>query len=675
MSLYSAMTARSYWRYCLAMICLLVGALLVAPVVYARAGDLDPSFGNNGVALNPADSSSTAEGIVTLPNGKTIVSTTQYIANLSSFVLVLVKLNADGSLDTGFGTGGSVITDLGVYRSPLPMFTLPDGKLLVVGTTGSSFVNEPRDFLVARYNSNGSLDTTFGSGGKITTDFAGRRDKASAALLLPDGKIVVGGSSTLGSEPSDFAVARYLADGSLDNSFGIAGKLTTNVGSTADDHIQALTLQSDGKLIAAGSSNAKLALIRYAVDGSSDQAFGNAGLVMEADTRMRSARAVSVQADGKILAAVDAVLPPYNPDFALVRYNSNGTLDASFGNVGKVITDFGGVDYAKAMDLQQDGQIILAGVVNDVTIDFIPPTCGIGGDLGLARYDSNGNLDGTFGNGGKVVTPARSSQLAMSVVEGKITLAGTVCNTSTGGLYRLAHARYLNDSGLPQPGWWWNPDESGRGFGIEVSQNTLVMAGYLYDASGRATWYTSAGPITNNTLYQGALQSFGNGQTLSGPYKPYSLTNPNAGNVTMQFSDATHGTLTWPGGTIPIERYVFGAGASGFQPESGWWWNDSESGRGFSLEVQGNKLVIGGYMYDGQGNPVWYISAGNMMSSTLYQGQWEQYANGQTLTGLYKKPDQVNGNVGSITINFTSRSTATLTLPDGRQIALTRYRF
>lgn len=226
-----------------------------------------------------------------------------------------------------------------------------------------------------------------------------------------------------------------------------------------------------------------------------------------------------------------------------------------------------------------------------------------------------------------------------------------------------------------QSGWWWNPNESGRGFSIEVSQNTLFMAGYLYDSSGRATWYTSAGPITNNTLYQGVLQSFGNGQTLSGLYKPYSLTNPNAGNVTIQFSDATHGTLTWPGGTIPIERYVFGAGASSFQPESGWWWNESESGRGFTLEVQGNKLFIGGYMYDDPGNPIWYISAGNMTSATLYQGQWEQYANGQTLTGLYQKPDQVNGNVGSITVNFTSRSTATLTLPDGRQIPLTRYRF
>ena len=226
-----------------------------------------------------------------------------------------------------------------------------------------------------------------------------------------------------------------------------------------------------------------------------------------------------------------------------------------------------------------------------------------------------------------------------------------------------------------QPGWWWNPNESGRGFSIEVSQNTLVMAGYLYDSSGRATWYTSAGPITNSTLYQGILQSFGNGQTLTGAYKTNTPTNPNAGTITIQFSDATHATLTWPGGTIPIERYVFGTGASSFQPESGWWWNESESGRGFALEVQGNKLVIGGYMYDDSGNPIWYLSAGNMTSAMVYQGQWEQYANGQTLTGLYQKPTQVNANVGSITLQFTSRSTAVLTLPGGRQVNLARYRF
>lgn len=675
------MTATGRGCYRLTVICLLVGALLSAPAVYARAGDLDPSFGNNGIALGPADSSRLAGGIVALPNGKTIVSTSRYITSLASSVLVLVKFDADGSLDTSFGTGGSVETDVEA-NLPQPLLILPDGKLLVAGITEPSSDDKPRDFLLARYNADGSLDVTFGSGGKTTTDFSGMRDEAYAALLLPDGRVVVGGTSGLDSEPGDFAIARYLPDGSLDSSFGVGGKLTTEFGPATFDQMQALAVQPDGKLIAAGYSNTKLALVRYSVDGSLDKSFGNAGLVVtELDINSSNfgrilANAVSVQPDGKILAAGEALQPSSDErSFVLVRYNNSGTLDADFGNAGKVITDFGGVDYAQAIALQPDGKIILAGIVNDISIDFIPPQCGIGGDLGIVRYSVNGNLDDTFGNGGKISTDARSTRLVMSMVEGKITLAGTVCNATTGSEYRLALTRYLNDSGLPQPGWWWNSNESGRGFSVEVSQNTLFMAGYLYDPSGRAIWYTSAGPMSNSTLYQGTLQSFGNGQTLTGAYQPYSLTNPNVGNVTIQFTDATHGTLTWPGGTIPIERYVFGAGASSFQPESGWWWNESESGRGFTLEVQGNKLFIGGYMYDDPGNPIWYISAGNMTSATLYQGQWEQYANGQTLSGLYQKPDQVNGNVGSITVNFTSRSTATLTLPDGRQIALTRYRF
>ena len=226
-----------------------------------------------------------------------------------------------------------------------------------------------------------------------------------------------------------------------------------------------------------------------------------------------------------------------------------------------------------------------------------------------------------------------------------------------------------------QSGWWWNPNESGRGFSIEVSGNTLFMAGYLYDTDGRATWYTSAGPMADSTHYNGTLMSFGAGQSLTGTYKSPKVTNPNAGAISITFTDANHGTLTWPGGAIPIEHYLFGSVTTYFQPESGWWWSEAESGRGFTIEVQGNKLFIGGYMYDAGGNPVWYLSAGNMTYSTLYEGKWEQYEKGQTLTGLYQPAKLVNGNVGSITIRFISPGLATLTLPDGREIWITRYRF
>ena len=238
----------------------------------------------------------------------------------------------------------------------------------------------------------------------------------------------------------------------------------------------------------------------------------------------------------------------------------------------------------------------------------------------------------------------------------------------------VAAARRQASTG-PQPGWWWNPAQSGRGFTIEVRGNNLFMAGYLYADDGRATWLVSGGPMTNVSTYSGPLMAFGNGQTLTGPYKSNTPTNLNVGSITLQFSDASHGTLTWPGGTMPIERFPFGSGTPSFQPESGWWWNENESGRGFAIEVQGNSLFMAGYMYDSGGNPIWYVSPGSMTSPTLYQGSWLQFANGQTLTGTYKAPSQPPASVGAVALQFTSTTTAILTLPDGRQIPLTRFLF
>jgi len=226
----------------------------------------------------------------------------------------------------------------------------------------------------------------------------------------------------------------------------------------------------------------------------------------------------------------------------------------------------------------------------------------------------------------------------------------------------------------PQSGWWWNPNESGRGFSIEVQSNILFMAGYLYESDGRSTWLSSGGAMLNDTTYQGSLQAFKNGQTLTGQYKANTPITPSPGNISLQFSDTSHGTLTWSGGTIPIERIMFGSGTSSFQPETGWWWNELESGRGFYLEKQGNTLFIAGYMYDTSGNPVWYSSGGVMASSTLYQGHWDLFRNGQTMTGTYKAPS-VPTNEGNLTLQFNSINTATLTLPDGQQKQLTRFYF
>ncbi|MBI3343491.1 MAG: S8 family peptidase [Gammaproteobacteria bacterium] len=276
------------------------------------------------------------------------------------------------------------------------------------------------------------------------------------------------------------------------------------------------------------------------------------------------------------------------------------------------------------------------------------------------------------------LNPAQVRSILQSTA--RIFPPGSTCNTNLCGAgivnaaAAVAQARDLASPG-PQTGWWWNPAQSGRGFTIEVSGNNMFMAGYLYADDGRATWLVSTGPMTSSNLYSGKLLSFGGGQTLSGTFKSNTLTNGDVGNITLQFIDATHGTLTWPGGAIPIERFIFSSGTPTFQPETGWWWNEAESGRGFAIEIQGNTLFMAGYMYDDSGNPVWYVTEGAMATPTLYQNAWLQFANGQTLTGPFKQNQLINGNAGGITLQFNSSTTATLTLPGGRRIPLTRFRF
>ncbi len=242
---------------------------------------------------------------------------------------------------------------------------------------------------------------------------------------------------------------------------------------------------------------------------------------------------------------------------------------------------------------------------------------------------------------------------------------------------------YLNPASTsvsPQTGWWWNPSESGRGFTIEVRGNNLFMAGYLYAAdTGQATWFVSGGSMSNSSTYQGTMTTYGHGQTLTGAYIAPAPT-ANIGTIALKFTDATHGTITWPGGTIPIERFNIVANGvnaprATFQPETGWWWNANENGRGFALEIQNGVMFLAGYMYDSTGNPIWYSSANQMSSQSLYQGSWMQYANGQTLTGAYRAPVVVNSNLGPLQIQFQTTTSGTLTLPDGRAIPITRFSF
>jgi hypothetical protein len=238
-----------------------------------------------------------------------------------------------------------------------------------------------------------------------------------------------------------------------------------------------------------------------------------------------------------------------------------------------------------------------------------------------------------------------------------------------------AHAQFT-----PASGYWWNSAQGGNGFVIEIQGSSMYMAGFLYATSGEATWVASLGPMTSATQYSGSLLTFSGGETLTGTYKAATQSATSAGNISITFTSATQATLTWPGGTEKIQRLDFGPGGNGgtqpaTNPQTGWWWNTAEGGRGFGIEVQGNSMYLAGYMYDTSGNPVWYLASGAMTDNGLFQGEWTQYQGGLTLSGPYKAPSLLNGNVGSVTLQFSSTSSATLTLPNGRQIPITRLSF
>ena len=325
---------------------------------------------------------------------------------LTLFSSVQMAQAADGDLDPTFGTGGMVTTDIDHSTDIANAVAIQaDGKLVVVGQTYKNNDYSNEDFVVTRYNTDGTLDTTFGRGGKVRTDFPGLAAVPSAVVIQSDGKIVVaGGAFPQFTFAGNFEVVRYNPNGSLDRSFGNGGIVTTTFpeGSYAFD----VALQPDGKIIAAGTvfvdfipgepSNTDFALARYNPDGTPDATFGNGGQVSTDFVGLEDdAFSVLIQPDGKIVAVGSADSPATYYDFAAVRYLSNGTIDTTFGVAGKVSTDFGdqNFDRARSAALQPDGRIIASGFA-------ISQNGGVQ-NFAVARYTSSGVLDTTFSRDGK----------------------------------------------------------------------------------------------------------------------------------------------------------------------------------------------------------------------------------------------------------------------------------
>ena len=250
-------------------------------------------------------------------------------------------------------------------------------------------------FSTAAMAAPGDLDPTFSGDGKQTTDLGGG---ANGVAIQPDGKIVVVGASGDGN----FALARYNPNGSLDRSFSGNGKQRTDFGGR--DRAKGVAIQADGKIVAVGLGGRRefeFALARYNPNGSLDRSFSGNGRQRTAFGRSAFANGVAIQADGKIVAAGTAT-GQFRLDFALARYLPNGSLDRSFSGDGKQTTDFGADDVAKAVAVQADGKIVAVGVGRAFAEI---------GDFALARYNPNGSLDRSFSGDGKQTTSFAPSSM------------------------------------------------------------------------------------------------------------------------------------------------------------------------------------------------------------------------------------------------------------------------
>jgi uncharacterized delta-60 repeat protein len=353
---------------------IVASSLISIPSASAAVGDLDISFDTDGIVKTGIRIDSRAEAVVVQTDGKIIAAGFSSSGGNNDFALA--RYNPDGQLDTSFGTAGIVTTSVRASSEITSVALQSDGKIVAAGWSyDNSFVN---NFGLARYNPDGQLDTSFGTAGIVTTSMGAQSSGAEEIKIQSDGKIVVAGYSETASITS-FALARYNPDGSLDTSFGTGGKTTTSVEGN-NDYANSLVIQSDGKIIAAGYSlnqtgtrnDNDFALVRYNTNGSLDTSFGTGGKVTnEIDPGDGSeAFSIVVQNDQKLVLTGSTFTGGGPSIIAVARYNVDGSLDTSFGTGGKTTTPIEALSRGRSVVIQSDGKILVAGSISDGTNQF-----------------------------------------------------------------------------------------------------------------------------------------------------------------------------------------------------------------------------------------------------------------------------------------------------------------
>lgn len=410
---------------------------------FSQDGSLDNTFGNTGVvttSIGNVGSENSLNGIAIQADGKIVAAGYSYnYFSTPQQVFALTRYNTNGSLDNTFHSDGIVTTSIGTSSSQANGIAIQtDGKIVAAGKG-----NGPYSFALTRYNTNGSLDLTFGTNGIVTTSIDG--NGALAIAIQADGKILAAGysQSIITLNVMLFTLMRYNTNGSLDPTFGTDGIVTTSIGEYGS-RANGIAIQTDGKIVLAGESQTSgnfspsvFALTRYNTNGSIDNTFGAAGIVTTSIGINSAANDIVIQADGKILAAGSSDSLGSNT-FSLSRYNTNGSLDTTFDTDGIVSTSSGILGEQLAVTLQANGKIVAAGCSSlDLTNNC---------NIGVTRFNTNGSLDYTFGTAGIVITAVGAASGAGSVAiqtDGKIVAAGGAAAESNGSDFVVV--RYNNN--------------------------------------------------------------------------------------------------------------------------------------------------------------------------------------------------------------------------------------
>jgi uncharacterized delta-60 repeat protein len=377
-------------------------------------GNLDPTFNGSGRRITDVGGQvDGAWGIASQPDGKNIA-----VGSGNGSNITMIRYNSNGSLDETFGTNGIVNHNVGAGGMEIAL--QPDGKILVGTGVYSALYNA--DFAVFRFNSNGTIDTTFGINGVAKSGFGYTEENPTGMLLQPDGKIVLAGYARNGDINHDICIARFDSNGTLDPTFDGDGKVITDVfGESTVDIIEGVAIQPDGKLVVAGGRNTSSTfrnamVVRYNTDGSLDASFDGDGILFYNFITGNNDQAtdVAVQSDGKIIIGTQTATDFFNFYLTLARFNPNGTLDDSFDGDGIRVTTY--QTSATRILLQPAGHIVVLGGSSN-------------GGFSLYRFKPDGSNDTIFGNGGArqsvrfgTLTPGRAMSLQP---DGKIVVAGS----------------------------------------------------------------------------------------------------------------------------------------------------------------------------------------------------------------------------------------------------------